>query len=156
MLQHVGDAHFGRHFVAAAGAHPDAQGGAFQIGHRVGDDGQAIGKSGYFYVHAASLEEMNWRIKERLLGRISSLSGSVQKPLQRSRHGRRRAGGARHGIGEFGGMGGGEHHHRLLAETELARGADGDGGMRIDDAARRSGDGVDGREGVVIVAGVGS
>src|SRR5262249_20845311 len=39
------------------------------------DNSQAIGKLGYFYIHAASLDEMNWRIKARSLGRISSRSG---------------------------------------------------------------------------------
>src|SRR5581483_4664507 len=81
MLQHVGDAHFGGQFVPAARPDPDAKGGAFQIGHLIRDDRQAIGKIGYFYVHIPSLEEMNWRIKESLLGKTSSFSG---KPKSRS------------------------------------------------------------------------
>ena len=32
VLEHVGDAHLGRRLVAAAGVHPDADGGAFERG----------------------------------------------------------------------------------------------------------------------------
>ena len=42
---------------------------------------------------------------------------------------------AGHGIGKFGGMGGGENHHGAGAAARHFRGRDGHGGVRIDDVA---------------------
>ena len=44
VLEHVGDAVGGFGFIARAGIDPNADGGGFQMRHRVGDDSQAVGQ----------------------------------------------------------------------------------------------------------------
>ena len=107
--------------VAAAGVDPDADSGAFQPRHRIGDNRQAIGKYGYFQVHAASLEEMNRCIKAGSLARISTLSGRLFSPESRSGSGGAAPMASRHGLREFGRMGGGQDHHRRQRLSQLHR-----------------------------------
>ena len=54
VLEHVSDAVRFLRLVARARVHPDADGGGFEVRHRVGDDGQAIGKLGETGGHSGS------------------------------------------------------------------------------------------------------
>ena len=45
------DAHQAARFVARSGVDPHTQHRAFELRHRIGDDGQAVGKSCYFRGH---------------------------------------------------------------------------------------------------------
>ena len=54
VFEHVRDAHLGLGLVARAAIDPYAQRHAFELRHGIGDNGQAIGKTGNFDIHEAA------------------------------------------------------------------------------------------------------
>ena len=54
VLEDVADAVLGQRFAARAGLHPDAEGGAFEVRHVVGNDGHAVVESGGPYAQTNS------------------------------------------------------------------------------------------------------